>query len=199
MTTPNSSQAVRQAVALLRDRLTELRAEVTTLESEAAEISAALQSLGADSAALTQVTNATVGGRTMKGAGVTLERRSVRPAIQTLIDSRNHVFSNEEILTALAPKFPDRETTKLRANIRSALFQMVEAGSVVRQGRGLHASPCWHPTNAESPAATGPSVVPAPTEEGRTDDVAKAHDHNDHVPGWNDIDGRGTAVLGAAL
>jgi len=47
-------------------------------------------------------------------------------------------------------------------------------------------------TNAESPASTGPSVVPSPTsEEGRTADVERLRDRYDHLPRWNDSHGRG--------
>ncbi len=87
---------------------------------------------------------------------------------------------------------------KNRTNAAGAILSRLRrSGQIVTAGRGRYS--VRPPTNAESPASTGPSVVPAPTEEGRTDDVAEARDHNDHIPGWNDSDGRGTAVLGTDL
>lgn len=70
-------------------------------------------------------------------------------------------------------------------SLRGTLPRMEKAGQLARVGRGVYALP----TNADSPASAGLSVVPATTsQEGGTDHAEVRNDH-DYVPGRHDGDG----------
>lgn len=190
----STSSIVQQAVMLLRTRLDEL-------DSERTEIVTALNALTHSSSRATDdhVTPSPKSVPLIDEIKRNATEGTVRHAVLDLFNAENKMLSNDEVVAAVAPLFPQRPVNKLRTNVRSTLFQLVASRHLVKLGRGQHVASKWRPTNAESPAPAGPSVVPAPTEEGRTDDVAEARDHNDHIPGWNDSDGRGTAVLGTDL
>ena len=190
----SNSSIVQQAVTLLRTRLGEL-------DSERTEIVTALDALTHSSSRAHDdlITPSPKSVPLVDEIKRNATEGTVRHAVLDLFNAESKMLSNDEVVAAVAPCFPQRPADKLRTNVRSTLFQLVASGDLVKLGRGQHIASKWRPTNAESPVSAGPSVVPAPTEEGRTDDVAKAHDHNNHVPGWNDSDGRGTAVLGTAL
>jgi len=86
-----------------------------------------------------------------------------------------------------------RQGTSLDADqVRSAVTYLRRKGQAEPVSRGIWRSVSLTPTNAESPASTGLSVLPAPTEEGRTADVERLGDRDDHLSRRNDSDGRGT-------
>ena len=159
-----TSPAIRQAGELLNNRRTELQRSVAEFGREIDEISAALRNLG--------VKDATAGAFAVTATaesgkpGATPSRRSVRTVVRDVLESDDSEFDNQEIVKAIQSTFGDRDALKLRANVRSALFRLVEEGIVLKVDRGLHVAAKWRPTNAESPASTGLSDLSVLDPEG---------------------------------
>lgn len=109
---------------------------------------------------------------------------TVRHAVLDLFNAENKMLSNDEVVAAVAPRFPQRPASKLRTNVRSTLFQLVASGDLVKLGRGQHAASKWRPTNAESPAATGLSVLAPATQEGGGASGTDAHRVRDDSSFW---------------
>lgn len=96
------------------------------------------------------------------------------------------VIADEAFAQGWGLDLPDRVSA-----VRTACRRLADKDVIYRRkdGRGYVYRT---PTNAESPAATGLSVVPAPTsDEGRTADVEGIGDRDDHLSGRNDDHGRG--------
>ncbi len=174
------SPAVQQAVKLLTDRHDELGRIITAATAERQSVAAALTNLGvpvtstdADVPAPTLNTGSAFGA----GGAVTAGRRSVRLVTLEAMNSTDRVFSNEDLLAALVSEFPDRDEDQLRANLRSALFQLRKADEVVQVSPGMHIARHWRPQNAESPTvgAVGLSDPVPTTREGGGASGTDAH------------------------
>lgn len=186
--------AVQQAVKLLTDRHDELGRIITDATSERQSVAAALTSLGVsvdrENAAVVADLAALVSGPAFgTGGSVTVGRRSVRVVALETLDSADRVFSNDDLFAALVNEFPDRDEDQLRANLRSALFQLRKTDDVVQVAPGVHVSRRWRPQNAEGPAvdAAGPSDVSNQLPEGgeHTDGQGSHHDHRVDLGGRN--------------
>jgi hypothetical protein len=174
---------VQQAVTLLRTRLDELDAERT-------EIVTALDALTHSSsrAAYDLVTPSPKSVALVDELKRNANEGTVRHAVLDLFNAENRVLSNDEVVATVAPLFPQRPADKLRANVRSTLFQLVASGVLVKLDRGQHIASMWRPANAESPAATtGLSDLPDLTPNGgeHTDGQGSHHDHRIDFAGRN--------------
>lgn len=118
-----------------------------------------------------------------------------RLSIMSVIRNANTFLSTQEIVDAMILGGLIDNDREVSEAVRKVVSRMASAGHLIRErrdGRSYnYGLPGMAPQNAESPADTGLSVVPAPTEEGRTGNVEGAGDRNDHFPRWNDVDGIG--------
>jgi hypothetical protein len=119
-----------------------------------------------------------------------------RLSIMSVIRTADTFLSTQEIVDAMILGGFIEDDREAAEAVRKVVSRMASAGQVVRErrdGRSYnYGLPGMAPQNAESPALTELSVVPAPTsDEGRTANAAEAGDHSDHLPRWNDSNGRG--------
>ncbi len=182
---------VQQAVMLLRTRLYEL-------DSERTEIVTALDALTHSSGAVADfVTPSPKSVALVNEIKHNAAEGTVRHAVLGLFNAENRVLSNDEVVAAVAPLFPQRLADKLRTNVRSTLFQLVASGDLVKISRGQHIASKWRSTNAESPAPAGLSdLSDQPPEGGEyTDGQGSHHDHRvDFVGRDGDRDHLGAPV-----
>ncbi len=167
-----------------------LRTRLDELDSERTEIVTALDALthsssrAADDLVTTSPKSVALVDEIKRNA----TEGTVRHAVVDLFNAENKMLSNDEVVAAVAPRFPQRPADKLRTNVRSTLFQLVASGHLVKLGRGQHIASKWRPTNAESPAVTaGLSDLSDQTPEGGeyTDGQGNHHDHRIDFDGRN--------------
>jgi len=198
------SPAVQQAVKLLTDRHEELGRIIMAATAERHSVAAALTSLGvADDSTETEVPAPSLSGPAFgAGGAVTAGRRSVRVVALETMHSVNRVFSNDDLFAALVSEFPDRDEDQLRANLRSALFQLRRARAVVQVSPGLHIASHWHSRNVEGStvAAVEPSIpTPSTQEEGGASgtDASRVRDADSSGEAIHLDHGFGAPVVGA--
>jgi hypothetical protein len=119
-----------------------------------------------------------------------------RLSIMSVIRTAQTFMSTQEIVDAMILGGFIEDDREAAEAVRKVISRMASAGHLIRErrdGRSYnYGLPGMAPQNAESPADTGLSVVPAPTsDEGRTADVEGIGDRDDHLSGWNDDHGRG--------
>jgi len=191
------SAAIKQAVALLRERRDEAAHELASLTGEIAEIDGALRSLGAADIAVTipdslarQSPRQTVSASARQAA---LVRRSMRNFVRQYMEQTPRALSVNEIAEGLGAEVRGtRSDDRYRSAIRTALWNLRTEGAVEQAGNGLNIARKWL-TDAEGPAATGPSDHATSSAGGGGTSEATHQDH-DPIPGWDDRHGGDSPV-----
>lgn len=164
-----TSPAVQQAVDLLLGRRSALADHVADVNAEIKQIDAALTVLGATgSLAGVDVIAAVSNGETTYAEGKSKvgSGTSVRQAVRDLMNRTPRSLTNDLVQDEIAALFPERTADQLRSNIRSTLYQLVQSGELVKQGRGEHIAAKWLSKNAESPTVDAVGLsVPVPAEQ----------------------------------
>jgi len=189
------TDAIADAVELLRVRRHEALTEIGRLQGEVTRIDGALSSLGGDPSPSRglgtnghQTSPDEQGGRT----------QNLTSAVHEAIESIDKWWSIDDLAKSLLPLQGERSDEQLRGTIRTALWSLRKRGQIVSNGHGRHKARRYvaDPTDTSAPATTGAEASGTTTARGG--EVASGHDDHDpnhHSPEW-DRDRRGDPAIG---
>lgn len=199
---------VRQIHREVQNDLRRYEAELVVLQQKVGGLQKIMDGLleldpaiGAGMPAATIATNSQTAGSSVQatisvGTPEFIPGNETRSQVLSVLVAANAFLSTQEIAEAMtaADQLPDNKQAVVA--LGKVISRMSSTGALARRPRDgrsfIYGLPEWAVQNAESPAATGLSVVPAPTsDEGRTADVEGLGDRDDHLSRWNDSDGRG--------
>lgn len=166
-----STDAIADAIELLRARREQTQTEIGRLQGEIARIDGALQSLGGT--APKQAVSSKPAPSEEKAASMT-----ITGAIEATVNSMDRWWSIDDLAHELSPMQGFRTDEQLRGTIRTALWNLRKRGKVTTNGQGRQKATRYLSvtTDTSGSAATEPEGHVSTSEEGESG-------ASSHVPG----------------
>ena len=185
------TDAITDAIALLRQRREQAVTEVGRLQGEISRIDGALASLGD----VVKPQHASSSADDVAG-----KRNNLTEAVLECIDSADKWWSIDDLASSLRLLQGSRSDEQLRGTIRTALWSLRKRGQIISNGHGRHKARRYvaDPTDTSAPDDTGAEVGEATTATGG-DANGQAESHGDSPSRWNRDDRGGTSVTEGSL